>query len=216
MQAYIAVTSLFQLAAIVAGFYCIDKLTLPYKLLLLQIIMAFINDIVAWAIQKYVGYSNVPLYNIYTIVEVWLLGSACRLLFKNPVVRRMISYLLPCLTIIWMVNTIENGISVFNNWAVISNAIFYVIFYLMLLGDNSIFTRKELYKQPLFLISMAIVVYYATIIPLFGLMNYLTNSKMQLAGKLFKINFGAAILRYLLVATAFYLYARKAKEAYVR
>ncbi len=215
MQAYIAATSLFQLLALLAGFYCMDRLTLPYKLLLVQIFLAFINDIVAWAVQKYAGYNNVLLYNIYTVVEVWLLGSAGWLLLTSPMIRQIVKYLLPCLTIIWIVNTIINGINVFNNWAVISNAIFFIVFYLMLLIENSIFSHKKLYKQPLFLIAMAIIIYYATIIPLFGLMNYLTSSNMQLAGKLFKINFGAAILRYSLIAVAFYLYGRQAKRAYV-
>lgn len=216
MQAYTAATSLFQLLAILAGFYCINRLTLPYKLLLLQIFLAFINDIVAWAVQKYGGYNNVILYNIYTIVEVWLLGSTCRLLLTSQKARQIVKYLLLCLTIIWIVITIVNGINIFNNWTVVTNAIFYVIFYLVLLIDKSIFSHKKLYIQPLFLISMAIIIYYATIIPLFGLMNYLTSSNMQLAGKLFKINFGAAILRYSLIAIAFYLYGRQAKRAYVR
>ncbi|HEY9178051.1 MAG TPA: hypothetical protein VIN07_10185 [Flavipsychrobacter sp.] len=216
MQAYTVATSLFELLAILAGFYCINKLALPYKLLLLQVFLAFVNDIVAWAVQKYAGYNNVLLYNIYTVIEVWLLGSACWLLLTSSNIRQVVKYLIPCLTIVWIIITIVNGINVFNNWTVITNAIFYIIFYLVLLIDNSIFNHKKLYKQPLFLIAMAIIIYYATIIPLFGLMNYLTSNNMQLAGKLFKINFAAAILRYALVAIAFYLYGRQAKRAYVR
>lgn len=205
-----------ELLAILIGIYYWQVLSIPYRLFWLQVLLSCSNEFVAWMIQHYWGFNNVPLFNVYAIVEMLLLGTACRLLFTRSSLKKFLNIGLFAVSIYWLAVVIIDGITLFNNHVFVAIALFNVIYFFCLLIDNSIFNKKELYKQPLFLIAVASILYFATVIPFFGLMNYLTNSDMTLAIKLFKINISAAILRYSLVAAAFYLYARQAKKAYVR
>lgn len=205
-----------ELLAVFVGVYYWKYLTVVYKLFLIQCMLAFINELTAWAIQYYTDFSNSYMFNVYAIIEVWLLGAACILNISKQLARKLVVGALIALTIYWLFNVIRNGILTFNNKTVVAIAIFYVVSFFLLLINNSIFNDKKIYKQPLFVIAIAIIIYYATIIPFFALMNYLTTNNMPLAIKLFKINIVAAILRYSLVAIAFYLYGRQAKRAYVR
>lgn len=215
MPSYVVIIHFFELLSICIGLYYWRLLLPAYRLFWVQVLLAFSTEVIARAMHHNTGFNNIILYNFYVVLEVWLLGSACRLLLKKTYLKRLIAYLLPFITVSWFVGTIIKGITVFNNWIVIVVALFYIVFYFALLLDNLIFRIQELYKQPLFLIAIAMILYYATIIPLFGMINYLTNSDMKLASKLYNINLAAVILRYALVAIAFYLYGRQAKRAHV-
>ncbi len=215
MPVNIIITSFFELLAILAGLYCWKLLSLPYRLLLIQVVLALIIEITGWAINKYLHINNLWLFNIYAIIEVWLLGLACSMFITVRKIEKLIWFLLPLITICWIVSVFVNGFFEFNNWIVVAIAIFYVVFYIAALFSSSIFGQKKALAQPLFLVAIAIIIYYATIIPLFGLMNHLVKDNLHTANKLFKINAVAAILRYTLVSIAFYLYGRQAKRAHV-
>lgn len=177
--------------------------------------LAAINEFVAWAINYYWHLNNVPMFNTYVILELWLIGSACRLYIHNSLIKRLILMGMIALTIYWLLDVIVNGIVLFKNGIFVAISLFYVVCFLTLLISKSIFSQKKIYLQPLFILAVATILYFAAIIPFFGLMNYLTTNDMSLAIKLFKINIAAAILRYALVAIAFYLYGNQAKGVHV-
>ncbi len=205
-----------ELLAILSGVHIWKKLEFPYKLLLLQVIGAFITEFSGWGIGFLLHKNNMWVYNIYILGEVWLLGAVCSHLITNSVARKAIRVMLPVITLFWGITTYVNSIFVFNNWTVIVVSIFYLLFYITALYDNSIFSRKKLFTQPIFLISISIIIYHTTIIPLFGLVNYLVENNVHIANRLYFINQGAAILRYALIAVAFYLYGKQARAAYVQ
>lgn len=215
MPANAIITSFLELLAIIAGLACWKVLSVPYRFVLAQVVLALVVEITGWGINKYLHVNNLWLFNIYIVIEVWLLGLACSMLIPVRKIKNLIKVLLPLITVGWIAGIIIRGFFEFNNWIVVAIAVFYVFFYLIALFSSSIFGSKRVLVQPLFLMAIAIVIYYATIIPLFGLMNHLVKDNLYTAGKLFKINAFAAILRYALVAAAFYLYGKQAKRAHV-
>lgn len=205
-----------ELLAILSGVYVWKKLELPYKLLVIQVVLALCTELLGWAIGFLLHENNMWVYNIYIIVEVWLLGAVCSLLIRNTTARIAIKILLPTITLFWATSCYLKSIFVFNNWTVIIISIFYLIFFIIVLYDNSIFNKKKLFTQPIFLVSISIIIYYSTIIPLFGLVNYLVEKDVHMAGRLYFINQGASTFRYTLIAIAFYLYGKQAKREHVR
>lgn len=215
MPINIIITAFFELLAIMAGLYCWRELSLPYRFLLVQVVLAIIFEVTGWAINKFLFVNNLWLFNIYVIIEVWLLGLACSMFIATKKIKGLIRLLLALITIGWIAGIIVKGFFEFNNWVVVAMALFCVVFYMIALFSSSIFGHKKVLTQPFFLIAIAIIVYYSTIIPLIGLMNQLVKDNMHIANRLFKINATAAIVRYALIAVAFYLYGRQAKRAYV-
>ncbi|MBW7914168.1 MAG: hypothetical protein H3C54_10860 [Taibaiella sp.] len=215
MPVNIIITAFFELLAIMAGLYCWKELSLPYRFLLVQVVLAIIFEITGWAINKFLFVNNLWLFNIYVIIEVWLLGLVCSMFITTKKIKTLIRLLLVLITIGWIAGVIVKGFFEFNNWVVVAMAIFCVVFYMIALFNSSIFGHKKVLAQPFFLVAIAIIIYYATIIPLIGLMNQLVRDNLYIANRLFKINASVAILRYALIAIAFYLYGRQAKRAHV-
>ena len=80
------------------------------------------------------------------------------------------------------------------------------------ISANHLFKAKEIYKQPMFVLCLSMIIYFGGIIPLFGTLNLLNRDYPILAKKLFYINKGLVGLRYALVALTFWLCARENKR----
>lgn len=204
-----------ELLAILSGAYNWKKLSLPYRLTVLLVAFAVITELTGRIISHYFHQNNVWLYNLYNPVEMWVLGFICILFVNTKVGKKTIQASLFMLSLFWCITVGYNGIFAFNNWFVVLKSLFHIVCFIVILFDNSVFNKKKIYTQPLFLLSTGMILYYATTIPLFGLMNYLVKNDSKMALKLFHINHAATAIRYALVAVAFYLYARQAKRAHV-
>lgn len=215
MPSYLAVTYIIQLVTLLIGLTNWSRLKLAYKLILIQVLLALIADFSAWVVSHYWHAHNGIIFNSYNVLELWLLGLAVYAFISHAQFKKFIRFVLPILTLSWLTIIIIKGPYVFNNWIVLVEAIFYLISFVFVLFNNSLFSAKEIYKQPLFLIAISVILYFSTIIPLFGLLNYLVESDANIARKLYQINNVANPVRYALVAIAFYLYAREAKRGYV-
>lgn len=215
MDIHLLVIFLLEILAIVIGLFYWKTFSFAFKLILLQVILAFTTEVFGFILSN-LAYQNVWLYNCYAIIEVWLLGMACNISMNNSPVKKTIQVSLLLLTLFWIISTFLNGLFVFNNWMVVAMALFYIVFFIIALFDNSIFNKRKIFKEPIFLVASAIIIYYSTIIPLFGLINYLVKNDSGVAFRLFLINHVAGVLRYALIAIAFYLYGKQAKRGYVR
>lgn len=204
-----------ELLAILSGVYALQSLSLPYKLMLLQVVLSITHDLGAWLITHILLMNSNLVFNIYVHVELWIIGYACVLFINTKFAQRLILGSILAITIYGLISTYIKGIFVFNNWLIVITALFFIVVFILLLFHNSVFTAKKAYAQPLFLIAVSVILYCATIIPLFGLYGYLVKNDVQVIDKLFSINRFGLILRYSLVAIAFYLYARQAKRGYV-
>lgn len=202
------------LVAASIGLYSWRQLLTGYKLLVLQLLSAFTVELTGVILTRS-GYSNVGMFNVYLQFDLLLLGGCGITFLKRKMIKRGMLSLLCVLSVIHIIKTISDGLYTFNNWSIVAAAIFYIVLFIIVLFDNMLFSAEKIYKQPLFLISISAIIYYSTVIPLFGLLNYLVDTDLSLADRLYTINVTAIILRYTLIAIAFYLYGRQAKRAHV-
>lgn len=204
-----------KLLVILLGFMYWNKFSIPYKLLTIQCLVVFLVE--AWGkyLNTTTGQNNVSIFNGYSLVELWLLGYIGLELIPIKS-KKFFVYALVLLTVFWMYNLSSYGPTQFFNWYFVLHCFFLLILYTTVLFTKAMFNRKVLWKQPLFLICLSLIVYYACTIPLFGTINYLVQSNMKMAANLFYISHIINILRYFLIAIAFYLYGSQAKMGYVQ
>jgi len=204
-----------KIIAILLGIIYWNKFSTPYKLLTIQCCIVFLVE--AWGkyLNATTGQNNVIIFNGYSLIELWLLGYIGLELISIKF-KKFFVYALVLLTIFWIYSYSVYGPEQFFNWYFVLQCFFLLILYTIVLITKAMFNRKVLWKQPLFLLCVSLILYYACTIPLFGTINYLVQSNMKMAARLFYISHAINILRYTLVALAFYLYARQAKRAYVQ
>lgn len=175
-------------------------LPLPYQLLLVQLITAFIIEVSS----RYFIKNNMGLYNVYIVQEVTWLTLAGRLWLQRLLFRKLLIVgLLICL-LIWVVNMRAiNPISTFANKAFLSNCVLLTALYtgimLQAAGRGS-----RLLGGALFWVCLAHILYFGCVIPFFSMYDYFTLVNPQLGRRLFRINSFVAVARYLLIAWALF------------
>lgn len=183
-----------------------------YRLILLQIILALFIEIGGLVLSKTNAHDNSWLYNIYALAESWVLGGVCLQTLSLKKVKKVIFSILVGCSVVWIIETIMTGFFTFNNKFFVVWALSAIVVFIYSLIANSVFANSSVIKQPFFLLAMGIVIYYASIIPTFGLLNIVIDEDSELAVRLYDITLVAAIIRYALTAAALYLHGRKARE----
>ncbi len=200
--------------AVIIGLVNWRLLTKPYKLIAVQVCLILLTESLGLYLNHVRQCNNVFLFNIYNILEVWLLAYIGKQ-FITTKFARLILPILIFLTVYWFYCVLLRGIDEFFNWFFVVYCFFLVIIFTVILFTNALFNRKKVLGEPLFLICISIILYYGCTVPLFGVMNYLIKNDINTAARLFYISHTVEVLRYLLIAIAFYLYGRQAKRAYV-
>lgn len=185
-----------------------------YKIIVLQILVALFVEIGGLYIGEIQHHNNAWLYNIYLLVEVILLTIAAVNFTKSTKLNRIFLLSATLVSSYWIYLFVTKQHNQLFNWFIIISAFLSLSMYIIVLLDNAIFSQKNLVHQPLFLLGSSIIIYYACIIPLFGVINYLLENSYAYARKLYYINQSVNILRYSLVVIALYLYGRQATHAY--
>lgn len=201
-----------KVVALIFGVYFWKKLDLGYKVLLAQVLFAFIAE-AAGKILSVKYYPNAWVFNIYMLIEFLLLSIAASLFITR--FKKIVIVIISCFVIAWVLQAYNSGLTKLFNWLFVLSSLGITVMYAAILFMHGMFTKRHFYSDPLFLVCVSIVVFFACIIPLFGLLNYLIKDDIIIAKKLYLINVGASIFRYSLVAIAFYLYGRQAKRAHV-
>lgn len=199
---------LSELIAIIIGLIYWKKIQPPYRVVVMQVATGFLVESVGWLIMKFhLGY-NSWLFNIYSIAETLFLVVIFTLLNNNKRMH-LISYVIAAVMLIWWVfTTYMQGLFILNNWYIITMALLAIVLFIALLINKTVFSGGNLYRQPVFIVSISYILFYASVIPLFGVFNYLIKTDYPLADKLQNINLGAGILRYALTGLALYLHSR--------
>lgn len=203
---------LIQVVAVVIGLAFWKSMILPYRLVIVQVGMAILCQTVARYFAVTLGENNSWIFNIYMLLEILLLVSAGLLFLKGGGVRNILSILLFAMVVYWVITYAFNDFFSLFNWFFVFSALVIVITYVLVLFNHAIFQSKKILQQPLFILSVAHVVYFACIIPLFGIISNLFVNNMMAAHKLYVINDVVNFLRYFLVAIAFYLGGLQAKK----
>lgn len=213
MQAHIYPVFATKLLALLIGIYNNKYFPFAYRLFVLHVFTALFTEVLGLYLIS-IKYSNVLLFNVFNLLEVWLLTLAAASLVSHGYIKKTLYSFLILISFYWVYNVIYLSNRQYFNWHLVTYSVFFIVIYIVVLFDNSLFRQKHLLRQPLFLICLSVILYCGSSIPLFGTLNFLVETDMKTAAKLFYISHVMNILRYSLVALAFYLYGRQAKRGY--
>lgn len=200
--------------AIIIGFYYRKTLPYQYRLLVWQVIIALIAEVLGKYLNLIHHSNNSWVFNIYMLAEVILIGWAGSFFIDNKSTQSLIKTSVCGFILLWIYYYYSLGISNLFNWFFVLSSLFSVGVYTYIILRRVLFSGN-IYSNPVFLICISIIIYFACVIPLFGTIKFLIKDNAVIAEKLYLINAFANVLRYALVAIAFYLYGRQAKRAHV-
>ena len=204
-----------KLIAIFIGFTFWRKFDISYRLIFIHLLIALVVE----ALGLYLNYIKQPnnfwLFNIYMIIEVWLIGLAGKYFLQDKLSDRYILISLIGFSVYWIISFKYKPITSLLNVFFILTFFFLVAVYIAVLVKKT-FINNNVFNDPLFYLCVSCILYFACLIPLLGLINYLFSNNMKAAFNLFYISHILNFLRYSLVAVAFYLYGSQVKRGYVR
>lgn len=205
-----------KIAGIVIGLYNYKIFPLQYRILVQQVTIALIAELLG----KYLnvnGYNNNSwVFNIYMLIEFVLICIAGIYFISRSSAKDIVKVVLIAFVLLWFLYWHLSSIGTLFNWFFVLSSLFSVMLYAYIMLTETLFRKKNVYDNPIFIISSSVILYFACTIPLFGAIKLLIDDNVATANQLYLINAFANILRYSLVAIAFYLYGRQAKRAYVR
>ena len=214
MSLYLYPIFISKIAAIFIGILHWRFLLKPYRYAVLQVFLILLVELIGYYLDHVKHLNNIFLFNFYNLIEAWLLAFI-GMKFLSVKFRNAILYALVLLTLYWIYCLNSYGIDVFFNWFFVIYCFFIVVLFISVLFTNALFTKKKVIHEPLTLFCIAIVLYYGSTIPLFGIMNYLIKSDVNSAARLFYISHTIEIIRYLLIAFAFHLHATNTQRMYM-
>jgi|GEM_PF-3205654 len=192
-------------ATLLFGIYFLRWLSTTGKLILAQVALGLATEVTG-SVMAYKNTPNTPVFNIYMVVEFILLGSAAIVALKDTTIRRLLIAAMALATVFYTYSIINSGLHVFANKAYVIFAFLVVIMYFLVLVKTST-AKGEKIVNPLSSICIAHIIYFGACIPLFSLLHYLNQNHPILLKSLFDINFFLVVIRYGLVALAFYLFS---------
>ncbi len=206
---------IFQFLGLTIGILSLPKIKLQYSLIFIHLGMSLLTDFYAEWYGRLTG-SNYEIYNVYMILEVLLLGGSAMLYFKKRTWNNRLNIIMLFYLIFALCSFYWNSIYVFNTYLLIIGFI--------LIGSINMFIiiepngEKSIFKNPMILISIAHIVYFCAVTPLFICREYLLHNNLQLTDELFDIvNRNIVIIRYFLISVAFIIifYELKFNKKYI-
>jgi low affinity Fe/Cu permease len=182
-------------------------LSRPYKLVVLQVVIALFTETTGRYIAVVLHQYNIWLFNIYWLVDFGLLCSAGYLLAQNKTQKKLIPYAAGVTIAVLIVTMLMQGIHLQPTLAASLMNIVLVYIYLGIMSAT-IHTRK-LWMQSGFWLSISVISFSACTIPFYSIYNYLLANDLPALGRLFQIVTALNVIRYPLVAISLYLYGRQ-------
>lgn len=207
---------ILKIISLCIGVYYWGRLTMPYRLLFSYVIISMLTDSIGLYLNEIKSPNNYWLFNMYNLSDVWLMSLIGLGFIKDATYRAIVLAFLVLLTGYWCYDFLLNRNKEFFNWFVVTYAVFLIVIYVAILLKSVLFKNKMILTDPLFVLCVSTIFFYGCIIPLFGVLNFLIKTDVNTAKKLFNINVVVNILRYILIAIAFYLYGSQAKRGYVQ
>ncbi len=196
--------------ALGVGIYYWARLPLLYRLIFLQVAMAFITE----SVGGYLGFQhkhNLWIFNLYNLSDLVLTGWCGRLLLNRYKYSYVVTYFLAFLIVWWVIEIYDFGIHHFASMFFTLSCIVLVCVYVVVLFSNSMFTKK-IFREPAFWLSVSVILYFGCCLPYFGLYNYLIAEQAAMAKKLMMINRVLNFLRYPLIGIAFITAAKQQEK----
>ena len=158
-----------------------------------------------YLVRPFHFHSNVPLYNVFMLVEFWTYAWFFRTILDSPVLKKLIGYYLVLLPIYWtIVVFFVFGIGHWNSYLSIFGSLFTVCmavaFYYQLFSASHLI---RLTASPEFWIATAIIIFYACNLPYLGMLNFITIKYRPLAQELLLVLQFLNIIMYSLFTIGF-------------
>lgn len=196
--------------ALIAGIYYFRFLSRPYKLVFLLVAIATFCESYGYYLNRVLHKANnLWVFNLYMIVEAWLMGVCAIYLVGNRKLKFLFILLLIIDTCIWFINIKLNSLDSFATLSMVCGSIVFTLMYLIILINGCIFNVKGLMLQPLFWLCISTILYFCCDIPYMGMRNYLHKEMPVLSKQLSFINTILDIVRYPLYGISFILLGRK-------
>jgi len=196
-----------QILTILLGLISIRRLTLPYCLILFQILFSVFTDFFA---LQYLNFhsSNEIIYNIYLIIETSLLTSAIFYSVHSDKVKKILGISL--ITYLFFVLFIfsKSSFLLINYQLLITGFIIIAFSNLFYIINPS--TEKSIIKNPFLIFAISHVIYFLGVTPYFIARNLIIENNPEMEYTLFSyINMTLMIIRYSFCAFAFFIVLRK-------
>lgn len=197
------------LALIVGGYY-FRVLTPPYRLIFFVTLLAGLVEIAGVLIYKVFHVPNAWIFNIYMIIEFSVYCIAAMHFLPNGVRKYIILAMLTGWSI-WIYQIVRHSIVEFSVFSLVSGSLIIDVLYISILVLNTMHSSSALSKNPLFWLSISVVLYYVCDIPymtvLTDTMNNYMHKKINMPS--LDINNILNCITHLLVAFSFLLIGKQ-------
>ncbi|WP_276132383.1 hypothetical protein [Polluticoccus soli] len=205
---YLLTTIATKILALFIGLAFFRRMALPYRLALLQVFLGMMAEVGGWYIAAVYREHNLWLFNWYWLTELWVMGTTGILLLKNRVLQKGFLGLLLIPTALWVYFISINGIDMHPAPALTAIGTTLIVIFIAVLFHAS-FTRQALSSQPVFWLSLSVLIFFGGIVPYYSMFNYLYTTNPVLLEKLFIITEVLNHLRYPMVAIGLFLAGRQ-------
>ncbi len=171
------------------------------------VILLFITFIITYSAGHFSN--NGWLFNFYIPVEFCMISWGATAYLSSFFTKRILPLFAILYFCIWIGSLIFFGIKQFSYPAYLSGCIMLSVTYLSVLFQITLSGTIK-YRKEIFLLCFAILLYYACIVPLFGMLNYLNRRNSEVALGLYStINWGLGITSNVLIGIYFLSHFRK-------
>lgn len=192
------------------GLIVFKRLKRFYRILFFQVLIYLFVDVAA---TVFVPVNNGWLYNVLIVIEAGFLLFAAQAYFNTQRSKKVLILLFGVFLSVFFADVfIFTGIVKFAHHAAITEGIILTGVYLFLLYEQ-LKQKIDRSSKAMIIASTGIALYFAGTIPYLGIMFYLRELDAALSKELFNnIVIVLALVRYLLVAIAFFIVAIKQKK----
>lgn len=156
-----------------------DKIQPESRIILRYLIISGLINLSAIILIK-LKMKNLPLLHVYTIVEAILILSYFRVIFKNPVIKKVLLYITIIFPILCILNfTFLQSIYTFNTYTRPLEAIIITFFCFLYLYQSGI--TEDWINKPINWFNMGILIYFPVACIIFIVSNYLVFGQMNKA-----------------------------------
>jgi len=196
-----------QILTILLGLLSIRRLTLPYCLILFQILFSVFTDFFALQYLKFHS-SNEVIYNVYLIIETSVLTSAIFYSVNSDKVKKILGITLIAFLFFVLFIFSKSSFLQINYQLLITGFIIIAFSNLFYIINPS--TEKSILKNPFLVIAISHVIYFLGVTPYFIARNLIIINNPEMEFTLFSyINMTLMILRYSFCAFAFFIVLKK-------
>jgi len=190
-----------QFTALLLAAFQLNKLSLAYKFIFLQLCLTIVTDALAlWS--KFQFNSNEAIYNIYVVFEMVLLSCVIFNSIENIKFKKLIKYTIGAFVPISIISFMIGDIQKLNYPILIFAFILTAFFNLYFIIHPN--TEKSLIRNPMMIVAIGHVIYFLGVTPYFVGRHLLIESYPEIANLLFSyINISLAAIRYLCISAAF-------------